>query len=117
MAPKEVVEAYYRDMFDSIGIKPHLHPLCMVYWNNSAGLKELNSEGLIAMIAHLKGRYPTSRLEITHIIAEGDEVAVRYAHNITSPDTFEEKTFAYSMAIWEIKDGKMYRGHIMSHLE
>ncbi|MFP9099342.1 nuclear transport factor 2 family protein [Flavobacterium sp. RHBU_24] len=117
MAPKEVVEAYYRDMFEPIGIKPHLHPECKVYWNNSAGFKELTADGLISMIAHLKARFLTSRLELTHIIAEGQQVAVRYAHNITAPDTLEEITFAYSMAIWEIQDDKMYRGYIVSHLE
>lgn len=117
MTPKEIVEGYYRDMFLPEGIRPYLHPNCVIHWNGTRGYIELSPDELVAMIFQLRESFSTSRLELTHVIAEGNQVAVRYAHNITSADTFEEKTFAYSMAVWEIQDGKMYTGYIMSHLE
>lgn len=117
MTPKEIVEGYYRDMFLPGGINAYMHPDCVIYLNSARGYVPMNQDELAEMIFELKDSFSTSSLELTHIIAEGNEVAVRYAHNITSTDMFEEKTFAYSMAIWEIEDGKMKRGYIMSHLE
>lgn len=117
MTPREIVEGYYRDMFVPGGIMRYLHLDCVIYWNGTRGFTALNPDELSAMIFQLRDSFSTSRLELTHIVAEDSQVAVRYSHHITSPDTFEEKIFAYSMAIWEIQDGKMVSGHIMSHLE
>jgi hypothetical protein len=54
-------------------------------------------------------------MRITHIIAEDNTVSVRYSHFVkTIENPREEMLLAHFFVIWEIKDGKLYRGFQMS---
>ena len=61
--------------------------------------------------------YQSSRIYITHLLEEGDTVTVRYIHYVkTIENPREEMILAHFMVIWELKDGKLYRGFQMSQL-
>ena len=55
------------------------------------------------------------RAEVTHMVKEGQSVAVRctyYARTIENPD--EELAISHFMAIWEVSDSKIVKGSMMS---
>jgi hypothetical protein len=54
-------------------------------------------------------------MRITHIIEEGDTVSVRYSHFVkTFENPREEMLLAHFFVIWEVKEGKLFRGFQMS---
>ena len=71
--------------------------------------------GLKEMAAEAGKSFDAVRPEITHLISNEDQVVIRFTYFVTTieqPDT--EEPMAHFMAIWEMKDGLMYRGYQMS---
>ena len=120
MDAKELVTAYYKsDAFSNPEVADRfMHNDIVMEWRSSKGFLQLNKTDLIELISGLKAAYSSFRLDIGHIIASGSKAAVRYTHYVhafENPD--EEVILGHFMAIWEIKDDKLYRGYIMSQLD
>jgi len=70
---------------------------------------------LVNYFTEMRRNYDDLRVEVSHLLEDGDFVTVRYKYyikTIENPD--EELGIAHFMAIWEVKDGKIYRGHQIS---
>jgi hypothetical protein len=119
MSSKIIVEKFYksnvfrdRKLMDSF-----LHPDISVEWNSSKGFLILDREGILNITDELNKTYHSSRIDITHLLEENNLVSVRYIHHIkTIENPREEMILARFMIIWELKDGKLYRGYQMSQL-
>lgn len=119
MSAKQIVEKFYKSdaLIDSEVLKEYLHPDIIVEWNSSKGFVELSYNALIDLSIELSKAYVRSKVRISHIVAENDLVTVRYSHFVkTIENPREEMLLAHFIAIWQIKDGKLYRGYQMSQL-
>jgi predicted SnoaL-like aldol condensation-catalyzing enzyme len=72
---------------------------------------------MLALSVELGKAYASSKARMSHVIAEGNLVSVRYSHFITTIENpREEMLLAHFIVIWEIVDGKLFRGYQMSQL-
>lgn len=119
MNAKEVVAEYYRqEGFRSPEtISKFIHDGLELKWHSSKGYLELDKNDFMALAQEMGKSYCASRLDISHMIAEGDNVTVRYTHYVNAfENPHEEMLLAHFVVIWEVKDGKLYKGFLMSQL-
>ncbi|AYN03896.1 MULTISPECIES: nuclear transport factor 2 family protein [unclassified Flavobacterium] len=119
MTAKEFIQKFYKSdaLIDSETFKLYLHPEVIVDWHSTKGPIQLDYNGVIDLSNELSRAYVRSKVRISHIIEEDDLVSVRYSHYVkTIENPREEMLLAHFMAIWQIKDNKLYRGYQMSQL-
>tara|TARA_R110000868_G_scaffold270682_1_gene530103 strand:+ start:2478 stop:2840 length:363 start_codon:yes stop_codon:yes gene_type:complete len=119
MSAKEIIQKFYKSdaLIDSDILKDYLHSDVIVDWNSSKGFIQLNYEALLSLSNDLSKAYVRSKVRISHIVSENDMVTVRYSHFVkTIENPREEMLLAHFIAIWQIKDNKLYRGYQMSQL-
>ncbi len=119
MEAKELVQKFY----ESAGILSKaycldvLHKDVMLEWYSSKGLVILDLNDILALSKDLRQSYYSLRAEVNQLLQDGDFVTIRYTYfvrTLENPD--EEMILATFFTIWEIKEGKMYKGHQMSQL-
>jgi predicted SnoaL-like aldol condensation-catalyzing enzyme len=119
MNPKELVLKYYEqdalrnpEMMDK-----YLHKDFLLQWHSSKGYLEADKKDVISLAAEMAKSYTSSRTEIVSIVHEGNEVAVRYIYYVTAfENPGEEMILAHFAVFWQIQDGLLYRGRLMSQL-
>ena len=119
MSAKQIVEKFYKSdaLINSEVLKEYLHPDIILEWNSSKGFVELNYNTLIDLSIELSKAYVRSKVRISHIVTENDLVSVRYSHFVkTIENPREEMLLAHFIVIWQIKEGKLFRGYQMSQL-
>lgn len=114
---KEIVRDFYRSdiLKDGSILEEFFHEDLVLIWNSTNGLSILNFDDLGAFFAEIKRTYYDLRLEVSHLLADDNYVTIRYKYyirTIENPD--EELGISHFIAIWEVKDGKIYRGHQIS---
>ena len=114
---KEVVRDFYRSdlLNDSTVLNRFFHPDLVLIWNSSDGLSIMHYDEIVEFFLEIKRTYNDIRTEVSHLLAEDNHVTIRYKYyvrTIENPD--EELGIAHFIAIWEIKDGKLYRGYQVS---
>ncbi|RAR75356.1 nuclear transport factor 2 family protein [Flavobacterium aciduliphilum] len=117
MSPKEIVQDFYKNdvILNKDDVKEFLHDDLIIEWNSSKGFVQMNKQDVLNLSDELNKAYIRSKIRITHMIAEGNQVAVRYSHFVkTVENPREEMLLAHFFVIWEIQDGKLYRGYQMS---
>lgn len=117
MSSKKMVIDFYKSdaLINSDVMKEFLHPDVIVEWNNSSGFTQLNYDSIISLTNEMSKAYVRSKVRISHIISKKDMVSVRYSHFAkTIENPREEMLLAHFMVIWEIKEGKLYRGFQIS---
>jgi predicted SnoaL-like aldol condensation-catalyzing enzyme len=119
MSAKEIVQNFYQSdvLLETTTVGNFLHPEVVLEWHSTKGFLKLHHDEIIALSTELSKAYVRSKSRITHIIEEGNTVAVRYSHYVkTIENPREEMLLAHFMVIWELKDHKLYRGYQMSQL-
>jgi ketosteroid isomerase-like protein len=114
---KEVVREFYKSdlLKDPSVLQRFFHPDMVLIWNSSDGLTIMHFDELVEFFSEIRRTYKDFRSEVSHLLADDNHVTIRYkyyVHTIENPD--EELGIAHFIAIWEIKDGKMYRGYQVS---
>lgn len=114
---KEVVREFYKSdlLKDPNVLKRFFHPDMVLIWNSSDGLTIMHFDEIVEFFSEIRRTYNDFRSEVSHLLADEDHVTIRYKYyvrTIENPD--EELGIAHFIAIWEIKDGKMYRGYQVS---
>ena len=114
---KEIVRDFYRSdiLKDNSVLETFFHPELVLIWNSSDGLSIMHYEDIKNFFSEIRRTYDDFRVEISHLLEDDDHVTVRYKYyirTIENPD--EELGIAHFIAIWEVKDGKMYRGYQVS---
>jgi predicted SnoaL-like aldol condensation-catalyzing enzyme len=75
----------------------------------------MNFEDISAFFEEVRKSYADMRVEISHILQDKNFVTIRYKYyvkTVENPD--EELGIAHFIAIWEIKDDKLYKGYQVS---
>lgn len=119
MDAKELVTAYYESQAyrNSKILDKFVDNNLVLHWHSSKGYLELDKNDLLALASELEKSYTSSRLDISHIIAEGNNVSVRYIHYVNAfENPNEEMILAHFVVVWEVKNKKMVKGYLMSQL-
>ena len=116
---KEVVEKFYQSNFykDEDVLKSYLHPDVELSWYGTTGLRKLNLSGISEISEQLAKSYETLRAEIEKIVVDKENAAIHFTYHVTTienPD--EEMPLAHFVAMWELKDGKLFKGVQISQL-
>ncbi len=114
---KEVVRDFYRSdiLKDDTVLEEFFHPDLVLIWNSDDGLTIMNTDDLIGFFSEIRRTYFDLRIEVSHLLADDNNVTIRYKYyvrTIENPD--EELGIAHFIAIWEVKDEKLYRGYQVS---
>ncbi|SHI38300.1 nuclear transport factor 2 family protein [Aquimarina spongiae] len=114
---KDIVRSFYETdlIHNSEAFSEFLHPEIELFWNSSFGFSKKNFNDIKMMFSEMAASFETFRCEISHLLAEGDKVTIRYtyfAKTIEDPD--KEEAIAHFITIWELKDDKLYRGYQIS---
>jgi predicted SnoaL-like aldol condensation-catalyzing enzyme len=119
MTPKKIVEHFYKPdvLLDPELTASFLHDDVLLDWNSSKGFLQLKKKQIVAFSEEMSKAYTRSKCRISHLIGEGNLVSVRYSHFVKTIENEREETLlAHFIVIWEVKDGKLYRGYQMSQL-
>ncbi len=111
-----VKQFYTADIFnDSSVMMKCLHPDMRLYWNARTGYAELNRTQVFETISEAGKSFESVRCEISHLLEDNDHITVRFTYFVRTIENVNEETpIAHFIAIWEVKDGLMYKGYQMS---
>jgi len=119
MSAKKIVQEFYKSdaLINSEIMKNYLHPEVVLDWNSSKGFLQLKYKDILELTAQMERSYVRSKARVSHLLADGDQVCVRYSHFIkTVENPREEMLLAHFFVIWELKDDRLFRGFQMSQL-
>lgn len=114
----EVVKKFYQSNIRvDEAVKEYLHPEVELTWYATTGVKRLDLNGISEISNELASSFESLRAEVEKVFAKKENVAIHftyYVRTIENPD--EEMPLAHFVAIWELKDKKLYRGVQISQL-
>ncbi|SDS32896.1 nuclear transport factor 2 family protein [Christiangramia echinicola] len=116
---KEIVKKFYESNFykDEDVLRSYLHPEVELSWYGTTGLRRLNLEGIAQISEQLANSYESLRAEVEKVIAKSDNVAIHFTYHVrTIENPEEEMPLAHFLAMWEMKDGKLFKGVQISQL-
>ncbi|WP_299228258.1 nuclear transport factor 2 family protein [uncultured Psychroserpens sp.] len=118
MSAKEIVKAFYDlDLAKTNNAIDFIHEDCYLQWNSSNGFTELNYEGIKHMLDGLKKSFLSFNYRVSHLLEDDNTVTARYTIYVTPIEQPEkEDALAHFISIWEVRDGKMYKGFEISQL-
>jgi ketosteroid isomerase-like protein len=114
---KEVVRGFYRAdiLKDRSVLKKYFHPDLVLIWNSADGLSIMHFDDLVEFFEEIRRTYHDLRIEVSHLLEDGPHVTIRYKYYVrTMENPDEELGIAHFIAIWEVKDGQLYRGYQVS---
>jgi len=119
MSPKELVKSFYAsDLANDASLVPKIfHKNCELHWNSSQGFSVLKYSDIETFFEGVRESYNTLRFQFSHILEDDNFVTNRhtlFGRTIENPDN--EVALAHFIAIWEIKDDKLYRCYEISQL-
>jgi len=116
---KEIVENFYTSLFNGEKdvLNNFLHPNVNLTWYGTTGLKKLNFDEILAIRDDMAKNFESLKAEVEKTVEEGNQIAMQFTYHvktIENPD--EEMPLAHFMAIWELKDNKLFKGVQISQL-
>lgn len=94
-----------------------LHEDVLLEWYSSKGHLLLEHADILALSKDLKHSYFNLRAEVHDIMSQDDKVIVRYTYHVrTFENPDEELILAMFFTVWEVKEGKLFKGCQMSQL-
>lgn len=119
MSPKQIVKSFYESDLanDSSVVSTYIHKDCLLHWNSSTGYRIRNYSDLDSYFKNINKAYQSLRVQISHLLQDDHQVTIRYTMFVsTIEDPENELPLANFISIWEIKDGKLYRGYEISQM-
>lgn len=116
---KETVVKFYQTNFngEADSIKNFLHPDVELAWYGTTGFRKLNLKGIADIIEELKTSFESLRVEVEKTVTSKQDVAIHFTYHVrTIENPEEEMPLAHFVAIWELKDGMLYKGVQISQL-
>lgn len=119
MSPKDLLKKFYNtDIISNQDlVEQFYHKDCELHWNSSKGFRISKYNDILRFFKNIRENYVCIRYEISHLLEEEDNVTSRYTvYGKTIENEDEEIPLAHYMCIWQIKEGKLYRGYQISQL-
>jgi len=116
MSAKEIVKAFYdSNLAKDENLIDMFHKDCVLHWNSSQGFTALNKSEIEEKLNGVKESYLSFTYRLSHLLEDGDIITARYTiYHTTIERPLKEEPLAHFISIWEVKDGKMYKGHEIS---
>ena len=119
MQPKDIVREFYQLDLAKNNEKAlsFFSEDCILNWNSSRGFNEFNYEQIKTFFDGMSQSYESLRIQLSHLLQDGNMVTARhtsFVRTIENPEV--EEALAHYISIWEVKDGKLYRGYEISQL-
>ncbi len=114
---KHIVKKFYQTDFvtDAKSGISLLHDDIVLIWNSTEGLTIMDKKEIVKTFEEVSRTYEQLRIEVSHVLEDENFVTIRYKYYIKTIENPEEELgIAHFIAIWEIKDGKLYKGHQIS---
>lgn len=114
---KEIVRNFYLSdiLHDDSVLQRFFHPELVLIWNSSDGLSIMHYDDIVGFFTEIRKTYHDLRVEVSHLLQDDNHVTIRYKYYIrTMENPDEELGIAHFIAIWEVKDEKLYRGYQVS---
>jgi len=114
---KNIVKKFYQTDFvtDAKSGISLLHDDIVLIWNSTEGLTIMDKKEIVKTFEEVSRTYEQLRIEVSHVLEDENFVTIRYKYYIKTIENPEEELgIAHFIAIWEIKDGKLYKGHQIS---
>jgi hypothetical protein len=93
------------------------HKDCKLNWHSSKGFTEIDYNGIASKLKAIQKSYESFKYSYSHILQDGHIVTSRSTIYVTSIERREkEDALAHFISIWEVKDGKLYKGYEISQL-
>lgn len=118
MKPKDIVLDFYKSdvLLDKKTVSELLHPEVTIDWNSNEGFIQMNYQDMMSLVEEMARAYIRSKIRISHILQEDNLVSLRFSHFVKTIENPREDMFLGNFfVIWEIKDGKLFKGFQMSH--
>lgn len=119
MTPKQIVQSFYEmDLGKDATAISLFHKECELHWNSSKGFITLHYVEIKTILNGIRQSYVTFKNRISHVLEDDNTVTVRYTIYVTpieNPDE-EEEALAHFISIWEVKDGKLFKGYEISQM-
>lgn len=117
MKPIDIVKNFYDSDLanDETIVAKYFHKECELHWNSSHGYMLLKYNDIVTFFEGTRKAYNSLRFDFSHVLKDEQFVTSRhtlFANTIENPD--EEVALAHFIAIWEVKDEKLYRCHEIS---
>ncbi|KAA1242762.1 nuclear transport factor 2 family protein [Aquimarina sp. RZ0] len=114
---KNIVQSFYNtDLLNTPeAFSEYLHPDFELHWNSSFGFSKKNFDDIKSMFLGMSNSFESFRCKISHLLSENDIVTIRFTYfaaTIERPE--KEEALAHFIAIWELKDNKLYKGYQIS---
>lgn len=119
MSAKKIVQDFYKSdaLIDAAVMSEFLHPEIILEWNSTKGFLKMNYDEIISLAEQMNKAYVRSKARINLIVVEKNMVSLRFSHYVkTIENPREEMLLAHFFVIWEIKDGRLFRGYQMSQI-
>ncbi|WP_298896329.1 nuclear transport factor 2 family protein [uncultured Psychroserpens sp.] len=118
MTAKEIVKSFYDlDLAKSENAIDLIHKDCKLLWNSSNGFTSLDYDGIKNMIDGLRKAFISFNYRVSHLLEDQNTITARYTIYVTSIERPEkEDALAHFISIWEVKDGKLFKGYEISQL-
>lgn len=121
MTPKQLLKQFYNtDIVHAKElVEQYYHKDCELHWSSSNGFHISKYQEILDYFKNVRENYVSIRYEISHLLEDADYVTSRYTafgKTIENEDEDEEIPLAHNICIWQIKDGKLFRGYQISQL-
>lgn len=116
MSAKKIVKAFYdSNLAKDENLIDMFHSDCILHWNSSQGFTTLNKSEIEEKLNGVKESYLSFTYRLSHLLEDDNIVTARYTIYYTTIERpLKEEPLAHFISIWEIKDGKMYKGYEIS---
>lgn len=117
-AAKKLVTSFFKSAsFKNKEVyEQYIHEDLKVYWHSSTGYNVYDFNSFWELIESASLSYESLHYDVSHILSEKDEVAVRYTlYTKTIENPNEEVPIGYFISIWKVIDGKLAECHQTSH--
>ena len=114
---KNIIKKFYQTDFvtDAKSGISLLHDDIVLVWNSTEGLTIMDKKEIVKTFEEVSRTYEQLRIEVSHVLEDENFVTIRYKYYIKTIENPEEELgIAHFIAIWEVKDGKLYKGHQIS---
>ncbi len=118
MSVKKIAEKLYAlDLAKDENAMDYFHKNCELNWHSSKGFTILDYDAISKMLSEIRRSYESFSYQISHLLEDKETITARYtiyASSIERPT--KNEPIAHFISIWEIKDGKLFKGHEISQL-
>ncbi len=81
---KEIVRDFYESdiLKDKTVLERYFHPEMVLIWNSPIGLSIWHYDELVNFFDEVRRSYHDLRLEVSHLLADGNHVTIRYKYYV-----------------------------------